>query len=38
MIDVDEAPSNRMGRAIVVIPLTLGMAAAGAGMALASSI
>jgi CrcB protein len=38
MIDVDEAPSNRMGGAIVVIPLTLGMAAAGAGMALASSI
>jgi CrcB protein len=38
MIDIDEAPTKRMAVAIVAIPLVAGLAAAAAGLWLASSL
>lgn len=38
MVDIDEAPGNRMASAIVVIPLILGLAAAATGLALGLNV
>jgi CrcB protein len=38
MVDTDEAPTRRMAVAIVTIPLVAGLAAAAAGLWLASSL
>ncbi len=37
MVDIEEAPSTRVSTAIVVVPLTLGLAAAAAGIAIGTA-